>query len=159
MKKRCEHQWMPLGRDVYSCSKCGVIKENYTAALKQQLTEKDNELEELKNKLDASIAFEMTYYNDLQKAKQQLAEKDKEIEKLKHSVSFTLDDNKLKRIYKKVFNESVEYDLKQIRHQVCEDIDSETISLCKKEPNTLTYKEALYKVFRKYLEQIEGESK
>ena len=49
MKKRCEHQWMPIGRDVYICSKCGVIKENYVAELKHQLAEKDKQLEIYKN--------------------------------------------------------------------------------------------------------------
>ena len=53
MRKRCEHQWMPLGRDVYSCSKCGVIKENYTAELKQQLQVKNREIETLKQIVDA----------------------------------------------------------------------------------------------------------
>lgn len=49
MSKNCKHEWLPLGNDRWSCKHCAMVKVGYVAELKQQLAEKDKEIERIKN--------------------------------------------------------------------------------------------------------------
>ena len=101
-KKECQHEWLPLGNDRWSCKNCAKVKVGYVEELKQQLADKDKEIQEWK---DGTMIV---------KYEKQLAEKDKEIERLETSKDW------YKNNYNDICKRCEDYN-KNLRHQICEE--------------------------------------